>query len=315
MEGKIMSYRKVRFEYYQVVFKKSEDTSGDRDRLFDLLQWMEKAKKKSLEGRTFDYRQEQARLENAYWDDELGFSFLHFVRLRDTNIPSKAKTDSQVEPLELEDDEYIGEEVSALYDENNHVIMLQRNKYSLGPEGIEEYLNLLWDNENEMIYLRPICPPNAFSLARRASEYRKINIRFADLKNVNKQSIAQKFKSPLKKIISSFDEYEGLNAQVIITVGNTKNTSLNDATINDTLDDIEENPGYFSRAEIAKKDDEDARVELIDLFAHKAHDFGTFRMERRESLSHFAIAKEMWNIYSANEGCNNKQKEINAYLR
>lgn len=310
-----MSYRKVRFEYFQVVFRKEEDGPSNRDRLFDLLLWMDKAKKKSLEGRTFDYRQEQARLENAYWDEELEFYFLHFDRLRETNIPSKAKANSQVEPFELEDDEYIGEEVSALYDENNHILMLQRNKYSLGPDGIEEYLNLVWDNEKEKIYLRPICPPDAFELARHASEYRRINIRFADLKIAQKDSFIGKFKSPLKKIISSFDEYEGMNAQISITVGNTKNLSLNEKTINDTLDDIEENSELFSRAEIAKKDDDDTRVELIDLFSHKAHDFGSFRMEKRESLSHFAIAKEMWTIFSSSEGCNNRQKDIKSYLR
>jgi hypothetical protein len=310
-----MSYRKVRFEYYQVVFRTTQDKKAQRDRLFDLLLWMTEAKKKSLEGRTFNYRSEQARLENAVWDDELGFSFLHFVRLRDTNIPSFAKSTSQVEPFELEDDEYIGEEVSALYDENNHVLMLQRNKYSLGPDGIEEYLNLLWGKDEETIYLRPICPPNAFELARKASEFRKINIRFADLKKTNNNNLASKLKSPMKKIISSFDDYEGINAQVIITVGNVKGSSLDEETIKDTLDDIQENPGLFSKAEIAKKDDDDARVELVDLFDHKAHDFGTFRMEKRSTLSHQAIAKEMWTIYSVNEGCNNRQKDINDFLR
>jgi hypothetical protein len=310
-----MAYRKVRFEYYQVVFKKAEDGPIMRDRLFDLVQWMDKAKRKSLEGRTYSYRQEQSRLEDCYWDDELGFYFLHFLRMRETNIPSKAKATAAVEPLELEDDEYIGEEVSALYDERNHVLMLQRNKYSLGPEGIEEYLNLVWAKENAMIYLRPISPPNAFDLARRAAEYRKINIRFADIKNLREETILDKFKSPLGKILNTFEDYQGLNAQVIITVGNVKGSSLDEKTITDTLDDIENNSEYFSRAEIAKKDDEDARVELIDLFAHKAHDFGTFRMERRETLSHFSIAKEMWTIYSANEGCHNRQKDINSHLR
>ena len=310
-----MNYRKIRFEYFQVVYRTVEDGPADRDRLFDLLAWMDRAMRRSLEGRTFDYRQEQARLETAYWDDELQFSFLHFVRLRDTNIPSKARTGGRVEPIELEDDEYIGEEVSALYDENNHVLMLQRNKYSLGPEGIEEYLNLLWGNEEETIYLRPIAPPNAFDIARRATEYRKINIRFADLRTVNTERFIDRLRSPLNRMVSAFGQYEGLNAQVVITVGNTRDTSLNEDTINDTLLDIEENQELFSKAEIALKDDEDARVELIDLFAHKAHDFGTFRMEKRETLSHFSIAREMWARYSNAEDCDNRQRDINEYLR
>ncbi|ATO38744.1 hypothetical protein GTID1_17095 [Geobacillus thermodenitrificans] len=310
-----MSYRKVRFEYYQVVYRRRTDNGTVRDRLFDLEKWMDKAMSLSLEGRTFDYRSEQARLDNAYWDPDLEFYFLHFVRLRDTNIPSKAKADSQVEPFELQDDEYLGEEVSALYDESNHVLMLQRNKYSLGPEGIEEYLNLVWDNEEETIYLRPICPPNVFELARRAGEYRRINLRFADINIKNNPNLLQRLRSPLRNIVSSFGEYQGINAQVIITVGNNKDASLDEQTIRDTLLDIEENPHLFSKAEIAKKDDDDAKVELVDLFAHKAHDFATFRMERRASLNHYTVAGEMWSIYSPKQGCNNRQRDINSYLR
>lgn len=310
-----MSYRKIRFEYYHVVFRKREDKKEDRDRLFDLIKWMNKAMKKSLEGRTYDYYSEQARLESAYWDSELDFTFFHFVRLREMNIPSKAKTDRGVVPIELEDDEFIGEEVSALYDEGNHVLMLQRNMHSLGPEGIEEYLNLLWGNEEETIYLRPVAPPNAFELARKATEYRRINIRLADINKNNKSKISSKFKSPLKNIINSFDDYKGVNAQVTITMGNNRKDSLDEQTITDTLSDIEVNPEYFSKAEIAKKDTEDSRVELIDLFTHKAHDFGNFRMEKRETLNHFTIAKEMWAFYSPKEECYNRKKVIDSYLR
>ncbi|PJH94842.1 DUF6731 family protein [Bacillus sp. SN1] len=309
-----MSQKKVRFEYYQVVYRRNNDGADVRDRLFDLLVWMDQANRRSLEGRTFDYRQEQARLETTYWDTELGFYFLHFVRLRDTNIPSTARATAQVEPLELEDDEYIGEEVSALYDEMNHVLMLQRNKYSLGPEGIEEYLNLIWNTEEEQIYLRPICPPNVFDMARRSTEYRKINLRFADLSNINPEQTRNRLRSPIGNIFSSFERYRGINAQVTITVGNTRN-SLDEETVNDTLTDIEENAELFSRAEIARRADDDTSVELIDLFAHKAHDFGTFRVERRETLSHEAIAQQMWKIYSANEDCRNRQRDINSYLR
>ncbi|MFD1708929.1 DUF6731 family protein [Siminovitchia sediminis] len=309
-----MAYRKVRFEYYQVAYRKSADGKNNRDRLFNLQEWMQKAMALSLEGRTYDYRSEQARLDTAYWDPELEFYFLHFVRLRDTNIPSKARASSQVEPFELDDDEYLGEEVSALYDEDNHILLLQRNKYSLGPEGIEEYLNLLWDRDDEMIYLRPVCPPNVFEEVRKASEYRRISLRFADLNVKASPRMIDKFRSPLGKIIKGFDEYDGINAQIIMTVGNNRSASLDEETVKDTLIDIEENSDLFSKAEIAKKDDDDAKVELVDLFEHKAHDFGTFRMEKKESLNHYRVAEELWKIYSPAEGCNNRQADINRYL-
>ncbi len=43
--------------------------------------------------------------------------------------------------MELDEDEYIGEEVSALYDQEYSIIMLQRNRNSLSPSGIEKYFS------------------------------------------------------------------------------------------------------------------------------------------------------------------------------
>lgn len=310
-----MSVRKVKFEYYQIVCRKTGDLPSERDRLFDLAQWMDKASKKSLEGRTYNYRTEQVRLDTAYYDDELNYYFLHFVRLRDTNIPSKVSLAKQVEPFELEDDEYLGEEVSALYDDINNILMLQRNKYSLGPEGIEDYLNLLWDKEDEQISLRIVCSPNAFELARKSGEYRKINLRFADLNLEEKKGKLDNLISPIKKVVGSFSEYEGINAQVTITVGNKKGLSLSPKTIEDTIIDIQENRELFANAEIVRREDDESRVEVIDLFEHKAHDYASFRMEKRETLSHYTIAKAMWERYSDTEGCDNRKKDILSYLR
>lgn len=163
-----MSYiRKVRMEYYEVVCKAKDDSAGIPDRSFDLNLWINKAAKLSLEARTFDYYEEQARLDKFWYDDGSEFWFLNFVRLRETNIPSKARKDKEAEPITLDDDEYIGEDVTALYDEKLNIFMLQRNRHSLGVSGLEEYLNLIWNAEDITIYLRPICPKNLQEKAKK----------------------------------------------------------------------------------------------------------------------------------------------------
>lgn len=307
-----MNYRRVKLEYFQVVFKKDEDQLNDRDRLFDLTQWMHNANQISLEKRAREYRTEKARLEQAYFDTDFNYYFLHFVRLRATNIPSKARIDANVEPFELDDDEYLGEEVTALYDEDRHILMLQRNKYSLGPNGIEDYLNLIWPKIDETIYLRPIPIPNSFNLAKKPKVYRRINVRLADLHHQKSEGIVEKFKSPLGKMIKTFGEYNGVNAQITITVGNQKDAELNNDMVKSTIDDIENNSEMFSKAEIAMKDNDDTAVEVLDLFDGKAHDFVTFRMENRETLNHYSIAEAMWLKYHpSNE---NRQAEIKSYL-
>lgn len=303
-----MSVRRVRFEYYEVCCKEKNDKTSSPDRLFDLRRWISKATKKSLEARTFDYRDEQARLDRAYYDLELENWFMHFVRLRDTNIPSKATKQSEVEPFELDDDEYLGEDVSALYDEDHHILMLQRNRYSLGPEGIEEYLNLLWDSDDEYIYLRPIISPNIIKEAEKAEFYRRLNVRFA---NLDPEKFKTKSDSPLGEFIKTFGKYKGVTAEITVTLGRTRGTSLDRETIHDTLIEIEENKEYLQKAEIAKKDSQDTSVEVIDLIEHKAHDFAYFTLEKRSSLQHETVAYHMWKKYIEEE----RKSDIIAYLQ
>lgn len=303
-------YRKVKFEYFQVFVK---NVVTGRERLFNFQEWIDLANRTSLEKRVREYKGERARLEEAYFDPELDYYFLHFVRLRATNIPSKAKLDSNVEPFELEDDEYLGEEVSALYDEDKHIMMLQRNKFSLGPSGIEEYLNLLWSNDNEVIELRPIPMPNSFELAKKPGVYRRINIRMADIDKKVNESTVDKFKSPLGKFIKAYGEYQGVNAQITITVGNVKEKELDNELTRQTIEDIEENKELFSKAEIGKRDNENSPVETIDLFDGLAHDFANFRLETRGTLNHYSVADAMHSIYHPAK--RNRQAEIKSFLR
>lgn len=301
-------YRRVKFEYYQVWVMKNEE-----EKLFDLKEWLLKASNVSLEKRAKEYKGERARLEEGYFDPELEYYFLHFVRLRATNIPSKAKLDSNVEPFELEEDEYLGEEVSALYDENKHILMLQRNKFSLGPKGIEEYLNLIWNKENEYIFLKSVAVPDAIKKAKDSKVYRRINLRFANLNTIHERSVLDKLKSPLKKFIDSFGEYDGVNAQIYITVGNKKDAELDEQLVDQTLDDIAENRELFTKAEVAIRDSDDAPVEVIDLFDGKAHDYATFRIEKKSTLSHYALTEAMWELYHPKNM--NRQSEVKSYLR
>ncbi len=123
----------------------------------------------------------KARLDRCEFDSDCKLWCLSFLRLRETNIPSIAKEESEAEPIELGDDEFIGEEARALYDVQTRILTLQRNVHSLGPTGIETYLNSIWAGNEEMIYLRPICPLDILDRVDAATEFRKISIRFADI--------------------------------------------------------------------------------------------------------------------------------------
>lgn len=303
-----MNYRKVKFQYFQVF----SQVTGEIPKLFDLKQWISQMATTSLENRAKEYNGESARLEEAYFADDYDFYFLHFVRLRATNIPSRAKLDTNVEPMELGDDEYLGEEVSALYDESRNILMLQRNKYSLSPTGIEDYLNLAW-GKDETISLRAISVPDPFILARRPAIYRKINLRLANVTQATERGVLGKLNSKLSQIVDSFGALNSVNAQITITMGTKKEENLNEKEVGLILSDIEENPELFSGAEVAVKESDEGKVELIDLLNNLAHDYATFRMEARTTLNHYSIAEAMYIKYHPQK--DNRQAEVTTYLR
>lgn len=286
--------KKVKFEYYYVGYKKREDNDGSPDRPFDLKRWFYKINGVELNCRAKDYYDEKARLEDIEFDEITNFFLINFAKLRETNIPMKASENSTSVPIPLEDDEYIGEEVYALYDERNNVLMLQRNRYSITPTGVAEYINSTWENENEEIYLRPIYTGDVIKKAKRAQYYRKLKIRFADLPGREYRSSKH---SPIKRVINSIGDFEPVSAEVVISLGHTRKNTLHRETVHTALDEIELNKSMISKAEISKKDTEDTRVEILDLFENKEHDYIPISLDKKQSLELDKIRNEMIDTY------------------
>ena len=75
------------------------------------------------------------------------------MKLRDTNIPSIVKKEEEAKPLELEDDEYIGEDLVMIYDPKNQVAMIQSNRFAFSKGKLEKYLNKIWGVDEQKIVL------------------------------------------------------------------------------------------------------------------------------------------------------------------
>lgn len=287
--------KKIRLEYYEVVCRKISDKSSLPDRAFDLSLWLEKAGNMPLSERMYDFHEEKARLDKCSFDKDSGIWCLSFLRLRETNIPSIAKEETEARPIPLEEDEFIGEEACALYDSKTRILTLQRNIHSLGPTGVESYLNSIWSGSEEMIYLRPICPVDILDRIDTATEFRNISIRFADIPK-SKGSWSKK-DTPLKKVYDSIGVYEGINARIEITMGYERDKALNSETVKDTISEILDNRDAFSKAQIGFKEG-NAPVEVLDLFEKKLHDFLSIDLEKRASIDYDVLIDRMIEIYT-----------------
>lgn len=290
--------RKIKIEYYQVVTVPKDGRETGRDLLFDLEKVIDIASRKSLEERTYSYYQEEARLDKMKYNEAHNYWYLNFIRLRQTKIPSRARKNKEAEPIKLGIDEYIGEDVTGLYDVDNHIIALQRNRDSLSAAGLEDYLSQLYNSKTHNIYLRPIKPLDLETRLNKAKIYRKISMRFA---NIPQSTFHGDTNSSFYGLIKYFNEFSAQAGIVTISLGRLRKKSLDSKTIQDTVDIAIKNKGLIDAAELYVKNSESDPVDTIDLFAEKSHDFINVKVKKLETINYLDIADKIFQKYNTSK--------------
>lgn len=282
----------VNFDYFYVVCKPKGAPATQPDGPFDLTTVFSILSPQDLLERTREYKQEKARLEEISLVGDYDYLWsLYFTRLRDFNLPSKAKENAPAQPFDLEDDEFIGENVSAIYDETHHILMLQRNKYSLGPAAVEDYLNN-FVNQEEEVFLRPIPVKNSRRRIREAEYIRKLRIKFADVKDAEEKVKGASLKGWLK----TFNDYDSVTGEILITAGRKKKASLG-GNLTGLIEEVYNNEDLITKAEVSVKKTDLADTEIIDLFETNAHDITTFSVPTRTILHHETVVLRMQELY------------------
>lgn len=282
----------VNFDYFTVCCKEKGAPIKGPETPFNLTTLFAILDTKNLEERTKEYKQEKARMEEmGLVGNSTNLWSLYFSRLRDFNLPNRAKKNEPSQPFPLEEDEYLGENVSAIYDEVNNILMIQRNRNSLGPGAIETYFNQFLQGNDEIVF-RPIPIKNARTRIKEAEYVRKLKIKFADVKKAETEVSGVS----LKKWISHFNDYDSVTGEIIITVGRQRKASLG-GNLKGLLDEVYENSNLIDRAQVSVKKSDISDPEIIDLFAENAHDITSFSVKPRTALKHEVVVGAMHDLY------------------
>lgn len=288
-----MGMKKVRFDYFKVNGRWF-DAQQNRvvEGFFELSPILEAVEGVDIRDRTYAFNNESSRLQGATNID--GLWSIHLVRIRKDDIPSITSDDGDLDPLDLTEDQGIGEEVTALYDPSNHVIMIQRNKYSLSPTGIASYFNTACGDENTHIYLSPIVSPDALQRIDETDLFRGIEVTIADLKNASNET-----KQSLSGITSKAENTSAA-VNVRITMSLDKRSKKSDS-ISDMFNLLRSfsRDSNVKKMEVRKKDDENTPVEKFDLIEDRLNDHGYFKVDRENQLSHTVVTGKMLDLYHA----------------
>lgn len=292
-------HKKVKLEYFRVVCTKIEEMNmpDSSEELFDLNKWINIFDNKlfDISCRVKKYNGEKVRLDKFVSQGE-DIWVLQFIRMRDNNLPKRAYESKITEDMELDDDEYIGEEVIAIYDDSTNILALQRNRNSLSVTGIEKYMNETWEHsDGTIIHLRPILSKTDVDsfVSENKKEYKKIIFKIADTSGVSEDTYNN---SSLSAILKTARNHEGQFIEVTISNGRSKKKKLNSSVVNQTLMDISKNIGIVDKAEVYLVEDEHP-IEFMDLLSDKLYDYVQIEYETKKSVPSEYLSKMLLEQY------------------
>lgn len=219
--------------------------------------------------------------------DNFGYYHIVFERL-DGSTYYKTTIYGDTEDLDLDEDEYIGHEVSILYDPNQNVMLIQRNISSLSPTGIERFIRQLYfDYYEEDIYFKLVSAvdDNATDSALNKEIYRQVALK------VNKNST--------KDLIVGIteDDYEGVETvEIIITAKNNNKSQLNTDTTQNILKKWV-NDTSVEKLSVRAREGENMPIEDIDLIKQNLKRSLVYRYEQARELDAERVYEDMRNIY------------------
>lgn len=288
-----MSYtRMIKFDYCQLYFKikKKEPVY----KLFDIEALINEISKKELERKVIDiYEGCKVRIENFGYNTQNDAWTMRVLRLRDGNLSFVVKPDEEAKPIELGDDEYLGEDMTMLFDVKNNIAMIQRNRFALGFKNLQKLMQKILNIEGLLIDIRPITKiVDARTIQR--DYFKSIEIRFANLRGKDIDSIG----GALGTIIKTYKLLNGGGGSFVVNLGRTRRESLAKEPTRDLLDSIQQHRDVLNAAILRAKDADDNDVDIINLFDNIFSAFISFELAERTSLEYCYCIKKMMDKYT-----------------
>jgi hypothetical protein len=294
-ENLIMAKKKiVGFNFFKPIIKQANGNM----RFFDFGPIFERIRNQYLEAREmieqgngpdeykliYSYNNEPARLSDISIDYDTQYFHLVFERL-DYQVPFRTTLHGESEVIDLEDDEYIGLDVNVLYDPENYIFMIQRNRNSLGPSGIEMFLNTIiqrYVGDLDGEFSLPIIKDN--TARRRAfdqSAYRKIHLKV----------YGEKAKGIIERLYRARD-IDVDSVEISFNSSSSRDSKIDDNFARQILEEYIDDDDV-KKLQIRAREEENGVVEPIDLIDHKLQTFHEFDFRENRQLHPITVFEIM----------------------
>ncbi len=258
---------------------------------FNFAEWITGFEKENNILKTIELHDFLARVDGHKYDTKHDLHGVCFVKMRDDNFPSKVAEGRAQEDLDLEDDEYIGEDMYILYDRNKNIFMMQINRMSLTIARITEFINKTREEDGKKVGFVPVTKiVSRKDLAK--SKIRTIEVSCEGM--YDKDSLKS---SPLKTIIDGLSKIGCLSYRIKLGVGRHRNAELSPQESQNIIDDIINRSVNVSTAKVSMHNDITGEIECIDLLQNKIYSSIEFKIKGKKRLNLDIVFDKMKNEF------------------
>lgn len=193
---------------------------------------------------------------------------LSFLR-NSTDTRFKTKLDDDTSTAEvLDDDEYIGSECCAIYDEKSGILAIQNNRNSVSFNGISNFFNEYLEDED--IFLSPITYKEEFCNISDDDfiNYKSFMVGFTDI-SLFSQIAEREDNQAISWITKIAKDLSAVNGKIEFGVGRKKKF-LSKENLKYLVECFRKNNGVISSLKVKRATEDSIRI--IDLLSNKVYD-------------------------------------------
>lgn len=297
-----MVVKKIKFSYYNIYLSQNgEKTTLDWEKFLNGFPSLNTGKNGDEVGNT-NGKYRNIRFKNGiirldYLSDKDGLLYMNFVRLSENGASKSQRKESGIEKLDLDEDEYVSYDVSAIFDKANGIMMIQNNKFAMTAKKFQEYVNIFWGYNSLNTGKSSICideiPADEVDLDK-VKSFKKFHFAVKDINTKNSNN-------SFMRIFNAFNKYKGYTIDVTISKDRKGKKYLNEDAIREDIQDIAE----LSKAELVYLDDDTEKTEILDLLDANKSILLSFDIKPKETLERSNIESTMRTQMGLYMGSNN----------
>lgn len=277
---------KIVFDFYEVV---DNYTKKSLKEVLDYLSTVENGPEKTLE--IFG---EDVRLEEIDYDNATGNYKASFVKLRPMEKIGIYSYTGGKREITLNDNEYVGEEVSFYFDPSMHLLVIQRNKYGISSTGAEKYFQHY--AQDDRLELRPMLTEDTYKKLLKQKVISAIETSISiPSDGILEGEVEGWAFGDIKKIR---DQLGALKIGVIFTVEDSRKSKLDFKTAAKLIKELRDLKNTNKLVAKVKKD-ENAKLEELNMFNDLIRMTYWKTIEMGKTLSTYALQDMAMEAYNA----------------